>query len=213
MRERLLADAHPCPYMVMWSGRGKRLGQVPNGPASDPDRGSAVVRRGWLHEVLRTEIERAVPSHSISPRGSPPSLRSATTASAPPSRTATAPRPTSSSAATGSAPPPAASSTRTPRRRPYTGLVSVGGFARHPAVAPTPDTQHFVFGRRSFFGYLMRSGGEIYWFANVTHPEPAPGQMRTTSTEQWLTLLRDLHARDPDPVPTILAANSGPARG
>ncbi len=52
LRDRLLTDAHPAPRMVMWSGTGKRLGWVPNGPASEPDRGGVIVRRGWLHRVL-----------------------------------------------------------------------------------------------------------------------------------------------------------------
>src|SRR5215475_13949496 len=38
LREQLLADAHRCPTMVMWSGRGKRLGVVSNGPAGQPER-------------------------------------------------------------------------------------------------------------------------------------------------------------------------------
>src|SRR3982074_1632531 len=36
LSERVLADAHACPHMVMWSGRGKRLGKVPNAPAGAP---------------------------------------------------------------------------------------------------------------------------------------------------------------------------------
>jgi 2-polyprenyl-6-methoxyphenol hydroxylase-like FAD-dependent oxidoreductase len=52
LSERVLADAHACPHMVMWSGRGKRLGKIPNGPAGAPERGSAVVRRAELHKAL-----------------------------------------------------------------------------------------------------------------------------------------------------------------
>ncbi len=60
--DRLRTDAHPCPHMVMWSGRGKRLGEVPNGPAGQPERGSVIVRRGWLQQVLReAALEANVP--------------------------------------------------------------------------------------------------------------------------------------------------------
>ena len=45
-RKRLLSDAHPAPHMIMWSSTGKQLGSVPNGPAGDHARGSAIVRRG-----------------------------------------------------------------------------------------------------------------------------------------------------------------------
>jgi hypothetical protein len=89
-------------------------------------------------------------------------------------------------------------------------MIGLGGYARAQGVAPTPDTQHFVFGRRSFFGYLVRADGEIYWFANVTRPEPARG--RATS-EDWLELLRELHADDPPPIPQIVAGNVGELRG
>ena len=45
----------------------------------------------------------------------------------------------------------------------FTGLLGTGGYARVPGLAPTPGLQHFVFGARSFFGYLTtadaRPGG------------------------------------------------------
>jgi 2-polyprenyl-6-methoxyphenol hydroxylase-like FAD-dependent oxidoreductase len=62
LRERLLSDAHSAPHMIMWSSTGKQLGSVPNGPAGDPARWSAVVRRGWLHRVLREGAQnRGIP--------------------------------------------------------------------------------------------------------------------------------------------------------
>jgi 2-polyprenyl-6-methoxyphenol hydroxylase-like FAD-dependent oxidoreductase len=211
LRDRLLEDAHPCPRMVMWSGRGKRLGEVPNGPAADPLRGSVVVRRGWLHRVLREGAEGAgirtrfgSRLQGITDRGR--SVR----ATFDDGRTAEADiligcdgiNSVTRRYIDPEAPGPA-----------YTGLIGVGGFARDPRIAPTPDRQHFVFGRRSFFGYLVRADGEIYWFANVTHPEPEPGQLRDIGTQAWLSELSGLHRDDPDPVPQILAANTGEVRG
>ena len=73
-----------------------------------------------------------------------------------------------------------------------------------------PDTQHFVFGRRSFFGYLVRADGDTWWFANITRSEPEGAG--TTTSEQWLELLRKLHADDPPPVPQILAGQVGGLR-
>lgn len=152
LRDRLLTDVHRCPRMVMWSGRGKRLGEVPNGPAGQPERGSAVLRRNWLHQVLREAVlEREVPVHfgarlrdiTTFGDGVRATFEDGRTAEADvligcdgvnsPTRTYIDP----------AAPAPA-----------YTGLVGVGGFARTPRLTSTPDTQHFVFGRRSFFGYL-----------------------------------------------------------
>ena len=53
MGDRLLSDGHRAPRMVMRSGTGRELGTVPNGPAREPERGSVIVRRGWLHQVIR----------------------------------------------------------------------------------------------------------------------------------------------------------------
>src|SRR5918994_1536968 len=57
--ERLVAEAHRAPNMVMWSSTGRELGIVPNGPAGQPARGSVVVRRGILHRVLREAAQGA----------------------------------------------------------------------------------------------------------------------------------------------------------
>ena len=56
-------------------------------------------------------------------------------------------------------------------------------------------TQHFVFGRRSFFGYLVRADSTVYWFANITADEPSRGSLRDVSSAEWLDRLRDLPGR------------------
>ena len=207
LRERLLSDAHPAPHMIMWSSTGKQLGSVPNGPAGDPARGSAVVRRGWLHRVLREGAEdRGIPIRFGARLTGITSESSAVRATfadgheesadiligcdgiGSPTRThidAHAPNPQ------------------------YSGLVGLGGFARVIGLPPTPATQHFVFGRRSFFGYLVRADGTVYWFANLTAPEPSRGSLRDVSAAEWLDRLRDLHQDDPYPVPQIIDGHDG----
>jgi 2-polyprenyl-6-methoxyphenol hydroxylase-like FAD-dependent oxidoreductase len=207
LREQLLSDAHPAPYMIMWSSTGKQLGTVPNGPAGDPARGSAVVRRGWLHRVLREGAEdRGIPIRfgarltgiTAEPDAVHATFADGRRASADiligcdgigsPTRThidASAPNPS------------------------YSGLVGLSGFARVAGLAPTPAIQHFVFGRRSFFGYLVRADGTIYWFANITAPEPSRGSLRDVQAAQWLDRLRILHHDDPDPVPQIIDGHQG----
>ena len=59
LRDRLLTDGHRAGRMVMWSRTGKELGTVPNGPAREPERGSVIVRRSWLHQVLREGSDAA----------------------------------------------------------------------------------------------------------------------------------------------------------
>jgi 2-polyprenyl-6-methoxyphenol hydroxylase-like FAD-dependent oxidoreductase len=205
--DRLLSDAHPAPHMIMSSSTGKQLGSVPNGPAGEPARGSAVVRRGWLHRVLREGTEnRGIPitfgarltGITAQPDAVHATFHDGRTASGDiligcdgigsPTRTyidADAPKPT------------------------YSGLVGLGGFARVAGLKPTPDTQHFVFGRQSFFGYLVRADGSVYWFANITSAEPARGSLRDVSAAEWLDRLGDLHQDDPYPVPQIIAGHQG----
>jgi 2-polyprenyl-6-methoxyphenol hydroxylase-like FAD-dependent oxidoreductase len=206
-RERLLSDAHPAPHMIMWSSTGKQLGSVPNGPAGDPARGGAIVRRGWLHRVLREGAEdRGIPIRF--------GARLTGIAAAPDVVHATFADGHRASADILVGCDGIGSPTRThidahaPNPR-YSGLVGLGGFARVAGLSPTPATQHFVFGRRSFFGYLVREDGTTYWFANVTAPEPSRGSLGDASVAEWLVRLRDLHRDDPYPVSQILDGHDG----
>lgn len=207
LREQIVADGHRSPHMVMWSSTGKELGTVPNGPAHEPERGSVVVRRGILHRVLReaaqeagipitfgARLERieqtdaAVRAIFADGRSFTGDVLIGADGVASPTRRHIDP----------DAPAPA-----------YSGLVGLGGFARVPGLAPTPDAQHMVFGRRSFFGYLVRDDGEVYWFANITHSAADRAALRAVTADEWLATLRDLHADDPYPVPQILAHAAG----
>lgn len=211
LRERVLTDAHHCPTLVMRSGRGRTLGTVPNGPAGDAARGSAVMRRAWLHQVLREEAQR---------QGVPITFGAQLTAITQLDGGARA-----RFADGGIAEADilvGADGIGSPTRRhidpnapepAYAGLVGVGGYARTDALGPTPGAQYFVFGRRSFFGYLAREDGEVFWFANVTRPESTREETRAITTEAWLAELRAVHAHDPSPVPEILASTTGPVGG
>lgn len=203
IRDRLLTDGHRASRMVMRSGTGRELGTVPNGPAGDPGRGSVIVRRGWLHQVIREAAAAAGVFCTFGAR-----LVSI-------EETATAVRATFAGGrvvegdiligADGIGSPtrrwidPGAPQPR------YSGLVGTGGYARVAGLEQTPDTQYFVFGARSFFGYLVRADGTVYWFANLTAPQPERGSLRDVPSAEWLTKLRDLHSDDPYPVPQILA--------
>ena len=204
LREAVMSQAHPCPRMVMWSGLGKRLGEVPNGPAGDPARGSAVVARAWLHRVLRDAVSQAgIPLTSGVPIVQVNQTGDGLVAVAGDGQVF------SGDVVVGAdgvgsvlrrfidpeAPSPA-----------YTGMVGLGGFAHPAGLAPTPGVQHFVFGRRSFFGYLVREDRTALWFGNLTHPDPDRDALRAVHAAAWLERLRQLHSDDLEPVPTILAA-------
>ncbi len=204
LTERLLTDAHPCPHMVMWSGRGKRLGEVPNGPAGQPERGSVIVRRSWLQQVLReAAIEANVPitfgARLASLEKKPEGLVGGTADGRTFPADVVIGADGIGSLTRRFVDPSAAEPT-------YSGLIGLGGFAHGTGLAPTPGHQHFVFGRRSFFGYLVRDDGTVYWFANLTRPEPSRKDLRALPAETWLDELRKLHRDDASPVPQILAA-------
>lgn len=211
LREQVVAAGHRSPHMVMWSGTGKRLGTVPNGPAGEPDRGSVVVRRGILHRVLREAAQAAgIPITFGARLERIEQTEAAVRAVFADGRTETG------DLLIG------ADGVGSPTRRhidpdapapEYSGLVGLGGFARVPGLAPTPETQHMVFGRRSFFGYLVRDDGEVYWFANITYPDGDRAALRAVTAPEWLAMLRQLHADDPYPVPQILAHASGEVGG
>ena len=197
--------------MVMWSSTGRRLGTVPNGPAREPERGSVVVRRGILHRVLREAAQQAgIPITFGARLARIEQSDAAVHATFADGRTATGDLLVGADGVSSptrrhidpDAPAPASS-----------GLVGLGGFARVPGLAPTPEAQHMVFGRRSFFGYLVRADGEVYWFANLTHPGSDRAALRAVTPEQWLATLRELHADDPYPVPQILAHATGKIGG
>jgi 2-polyprenyl-6-methoxyphenol hydroxylase-like FAD-dependent oxidoreductase len=79
----------------------------------------------------------------------------------------------------------------------YTGLISVGGFAQHSSFPPTPDTMHFVFGKRAFFGYHISSEGSLYWFVNFPQQAaPARGEVDMIVSEEWQERMLDLFTDD-----------------
>lgn len=203
LRDAVVDGGHRAGRMVMLSGHGRELGVVPNGPAGALERGGVVVQRSHLHGVLHDGATAAGIPIEYGARVT--GIRSMTDAA---SVTLADGRELTADVAIGAdgigsptrmaidpgAPAPA-----------YTGLVGLGGTARVPGLAPTPETQVMVFGRRAFFGYLVRGDGTALWFANLTRPEPDRGTLAATPRERWLDELRELHAGDPRPVPQLLA--------
>jgi FAD-dependent urate hydroxylase len=202
-------DGFPIPRSVMWSGTGKRLGEVANGIRLPDGTVSVALRRGLLQRVLREEAERRgvkvefgkrLDTYRLGGDGQlivrfadgteaegdlligADGIHSATRQTMDPA----APRPA------------------------YTGLLSIGGFSRGTSLPPTPDTQHLVFGRRAFFGYLVRSSGEVWWFANLPRAdEPSRAELAGTSTEEWQRRLLGLFAGDLDRISEIIQATDG----
>jgi 2-polyprenyl-6-methoxyphenol hydroxylase-like FAD-dependent oxidoreductase len=94
----------------------------------------------------------------------------------------------------------------------YTGLFTVGGFARHPRLAPSApselSTMHMIFGREGFFGYGYfdpRRPDTVMWWSHLARdPEPAREEYRSWSSEEIRRELLERHRGWHEPVRTIL---------
>jgi 2-polyprenyl-6-methoxyphenol hydroxylase-like FAD-dependent oxidoreductase len=91
----------------------------------------------------------------------------------------------------------------------YTGLASTGGFAEADVPA-TDGMMRMTFGDRAFFGYIKAPDRPVYWWDSFPAPEHALGAF--TNPVALADHVRALHARDPAPHATILAAVQGLAR-
>lgn len=192
----LVAQAgSPVPRMLLWNSQGTRLGEVRNGARAGLT-ASVTMRRSTLQRILRGAATAAgIPIHfgkqiqALAAQGAKQVVATFADGS-----TATgdfligadgvhsrvrhlinpqAPKPT------------------------YTGLISTGGFTRQPQLAPTPETQHFFFGKRAFFGYHVRADGEIYWFNNHGQKqEPGRSELNGIASADWRERLLAMHQDD-----------------
>ncbi len=193
--ERVSRQGSPIPRMVIWSGKGKRLGEVRNGARAEMGAPSINILRSRLHQALREGAEqrrikmafgKKLAGLSTGTQGVVATFTDGTTAEGSflvgcdgvYSRTRQLINP--------DAPGPH-----------YTGLISTSGFAQCSSFPPTPDTMHFVFGKRAFFGYHISSSGELYWFVNFPQKEaPARGDLDMIVSEEWQACMLDLFQGD-----------------
>ncbi|SIM49044.1 FAD-dependent oxidoreductase [Micromonospora cremea] len=95
----------------------------------------------------------------------------------------------------------------------YAGLLTNGGYVRGVRVDTEPGSYEMIFGKRAFFGYAMAPNGEVWWFANVPRrDEPACGEMRAISGEEWRRRLLRLYAEDAGPAVPLIQATLEMAR-
>jgi 2-polyprenyl-6-methoxyphenol hydroxylase-like FAD-dependent oxidoreductase len=93
-----------------------------------------------------------------------------------------------------------------PRAR-HVGLLNTGGFADGVTVPGEPGINHFIFGRRCFFGYLIHPDGQVWWFANPpSRREPTREELAAITPEQWRARLVELFIGDTGPMLDIIAA-------
>jgi 2-polyprenyl-6-methoxyphenol hydroxylase-like FAD-dependent oxidoreductase len=189
------AEGSPAPRMIMWNGQGKQLGEVRNGARAGLTE-SVIIRRG----VLQQRLHDAATSQGIpiffdkklrgieitGDHGVIASFEDGSTACGDFLVGADGIHSRARQIINPDAPKPT-----------YSGLVSTGGFTNRPALPPTPGTQHFLFGKRAFFGYHVRASGEIYWFNNHGRAqEPGRSELDAIVSEDWQQRLLEMHRDD-----------------
>ena len=96
----------------------------------------------------------------------------------------------------------------------YLGMIDCGGFAQLPELRHLSGPQIMTFGKRAFFGYVVKPCGEVYWFSNVPWPrEPGRDELSALSHDDWKERLLELHENDPQPIPRIIEATPAEAMG
>jgi len=210
--DQVSSQGSPIPRMSIWSGKGKRLGEVRNGARAEVGAPSINILRSRLHQVLREGAEqrrikmsfgKKLAGLSTGEQGVIATFEDGTTAEGSflvgcdgvHSRTRYLINP--------DAPTPQ-----------YTGLISTGGFAQHSSFPPTPDTMHFIFGKRAFFGYHISSSGEMYWFVNFSQRSAlSKGDGDMIVSDQWQERMLDLFRGDLPLISEMIRATQSPIIG
>lgn len=209
LEQAVAAEGFPVPHMIMWGGSGKRLGEVRNGAAPGQGEVSVVVRRGSLNCRLREEAQRngititwgkqligidVTPDQRVTAHfadGAAAQGDCLISSEGIHSRTRQIINPTA-------------------LKPVYTGLISCGGFAHSTVLAPTPNTQHFIFGKRAFFGYFVKASGEVWWFSNIAYAgEPRRSELAAVPHAVWQQRLLDLYSDDQPWINDLIRATPG----
>jgi 2-polyprenyl-6-methoxyphenol hydroxylase-like FAD-dependent oxidoreductase len=89
----------------------------------------------------------------------------------------------------------------------YVPLLNAGGYARGVDLPGEPGVMHMFFGRRCFFGYVLRPDGEVWWFANPPQARELPAsELAAITPERWRAKLRELFADDDFPALRVIDA-------
>jgi 2-polyprenyl-6-methoxyphenol hydroxylase-like FAD-dependent oxidoreductase len=190
--EAVMDAGIPTPRMVMWSGTGKRLGQVANGLRLDDGTVSHTIQRADFYRIMREEASaRGIP---ISYGKRLVDIRESDT-----DVTAVFEDGSEASGDLLIAADGVHSATRSlidtaaPAPR-YSGLLSVGGVIDDPAFTGAAGTYNMIFGKKAFFGYSVADSGSTWWFANLP-VRNAPSRALLAATD-WKPLLVDAFTGD-----------------
>ncbi|MEV0388631.1 FAD-dependent monooxygenase [Nonomuraea sp. NPDC050643] len=163
--KKVLESAIPTPRMVMWSGTGKRLGEVANGLRLDDGTVSHTVLRSDLYRTVRSEAERRgiriaygkrLVSYDEGPGGVTARFEDGTQATGDLLIACDGVHSRTRSILDPQAPAPR-----------YSGLYSFGGIVEDAGFTGEPGVYNMVFGKRAFFGHTVTESGQTWWFANL----------------------------------------------
>lgn len=91
----------------------------------------------------------------------------------------------------------------------YTGLISFGGFLRSHSIPSEVGIQTMVFGKRAFFGYLVKDGEEVFWFGNMNYSgAPTRRELQSIPQAEWRKTINGLYANDIEPLPEIVRSTT-----
>lgn len=203
--EAVRAEGYEMRVMNFKSGSGKELGEIGQ-PHGEPQ--GYTVKRGFLHKALREAAER---------QGIPVKFgrKLASVRMTDHQVTATFENGETSSgdflvgcdglnSTTRSIVLPDAAKPR------FTGLISFGGYTSMPAMPYRPGVQQMVFGKKAFFGYLVKPSKEVYWFGNQHYPgAPTRKELQSVPQREWKRILHELYGSDIAPVPDIVQRTTG----
>jgi 2-polyprenyl-6-methoxyphenol hydroxylase-like FAD-dependent oxidoreductase len=183
--EAVMAAGVPTPRMVMWSGSGKRLGEVANGLRLADGTESHTIQRADLYRIVRDEaVARGVPVEygkrlvAVEETGGAVVARFADGTESIGDLLIAADGVHST---TRRLLDPAAPAAR------YTGLLGFGGIVEDPDAKADPGAYHMIFGKRAFFGHTVDAQGRTWWFANL--PRPAVPTEEERSPDSWRRIL------------------------
>jgi len=92
----------------------------------------------------------------------------------------------------------------------YSGLISYGGFSTSKDLPYEHGVQNMIFGKKAFFGYVVKKSGEVYWFGNLTYEgSPTRRELMSIPQEKWKKFIEELHIDDPVPVRQIISQTKG----
>lgn len=185
----------PTPHMVMWSGTGKRLGEVANGLALEDGTVSHTIQRADLYRVIRDEaVARDIPISygrrlvGFDDTGDRVVARFEDGGQAEGDILIAC---DGIRSRTRHLLDPAAPEPR------YSGIYSLGGIVRDAGLTSDPGVYHMIFGKRAFFGYTVARNGDAWWFAN-------PPRTLGDVPDDWKPVLLKAFADDAGPAAELI---------